>query len=91
MLKMRGRYLCSQGLLLWLWSNMKLVCYCHKYAEADIIDDLLVNNGRSSILEQITEEARNKTCQCDIYHPEKRWCLEDVRRVVDKFKKSKKI
>ena len=53
-------------------NEMKLICYCHKYTEADIRDDLLANNGHSSILEQIIAEARNKTCQCDIYHPEKR-------------------
>jgi hypothetical protein len=53
-------------------TDMKLICYCHRYTEADIRDDLLANNGLSSILEQIAEEARTKTCQCDIYHPEKR-------------------
>jgi hypothetical protein len=51
---------------------MKLTCYCHKYSELDIAEDMLANNGVSSILKQITEEARNKTCQCDTYHPEKR-------------------
>ena len=52
--------------------EMKLICYCHRYTEEDIRDDLLANNGRSFILEQIAEESRNKACQCDIYHPEKR-------------------
>lgn len=51
---------------------MKIICYCHGYTEEDIKNDLLANNGRSMILEQITQETRNKICHCDLYHPEKR-------------------
>ena len=67
---------------------MKLICYCNNYYEADIDGDFYRNNGRSTILAQITKARREKTCQCDDKHPEKRWCLQDVRRVVDKLKKA---
>lgn len=49
-----------------------LICYCFEYTEADIQNDLLENNGRSLILEQITEARKNNTCKCDVKHPEKR-------------------
>ena len=50
----------------------KLICYCYGYTETDIIADYVKNKGRSSILAQITEARKNKTCQCDDKHPEKR-------------------
>ena len=69
----------------------KLICYCYNYTEADIIADYHENNGRSSIMVKITKARKNKTCQCDDKHPEKRWCLPDVRRVVDRLKKENAI
>ena len=66
---------------------MKMICYCFGYTDADIIDDLLQNDGYSSILERIAEAKKNLTCQCDIKNPKKIWCLPDVRRVVDKANK----
>jgi hypothetical protein len=51
---------------------MKMICYCFNYTEADIIDDVIKNLGHSSILERITEEKKNLTCQCDIKNPQKR-------------------
>jgi len=51
---------------------MKLIRYCFEYTEADIITDLLENNGHSSILNQIAQARKNKTCQCDLEHPEQR-------------------
>ncbi len=65
---------------------MKLICYCHGYTEADIIADLKRNKGKSTIMEQIIEARKNNTCKCDEKHPERRWCLPDVRRVVDEAK-----
>ncbi|MFC1943878.1 hypothetical protein ACFLWO_04825 [Chloroflexota bacterium] len=50
----------------------KLICYCFKYTEADIINDFKTNSGKSSILEKITEARKSNTCQCDDKHPEKR-------------------
>lgn len=63
-----------------------LICYCFGYTETDIIKDLKQNNGTSAIMERILNEKRNGTCQCDINHPAGRWCISDVRRVVDKVK-----
>lgn len=60
----------------------KFICYCFKHTEADIIKDLK-ENGRSTILEKIIEAKRTNGCNCIENHPEKRWCLSDVRRVVD--------
>jgi hypothetical protein len=49
-----------------------MICYCNGYTEADIIEDIRINSGYSSILVKITEARENGTCQCDIKHPEKR-------------------
>ena len=50
----------------------QFVCYCFEYTEADIIRDVRINKGKSSILERIKEEKRKGTCQYEIKHPEKR-------------------
>jgi hypothetical protein len=50
----------------------KLICHCYGYTEEDIAADFKKNNGRSAILARITEARKNKTCQCDDKHPEKR-------------------
>jgi hypothetical protein len=50
----------------------KFICYCFEYTEEDIIADFRMENGKSSILEKITEARMNNTCQCDSKHPEKR-------------------
>jgi len=50
----------------------QLIYYCYEYSEEDIIADLETNNGKSLILERISEARRNNTCQCDDKHPEKR-------------------
>jgi hypothetical protein len=53
-------------------TDMKLICYCHGYTEADIIADIKRNKGKSSILQQIKEARKNNTCRCDEKHPQKR-------------------
>jgi len=49
-----------------------LICYCYEYTEADIINDFLEHNGKSTILAKIAKAKKTNICQCDIYHPEKR-------------------
>ena len=49
----------------------KLICYCFEYTESDIVADFKMN-GKSSILENISEAGLNNTCQCDDKHPENR-------------------
>ncbi|MFC1947254.1 hypothetical protein ACFLXY_04955 [Chloroflexota bacterium] len=49
----------------------KYLCYCFKYTEEDIIEDLK-NHGRSTILNKITEHKSNNTCNCEEKHPEHR-------------------
>ncbi|MDM7999037.1 MAG: hypothetical protein QUS33_03305 [Dehalococcoidia bacterium] len=50
----------------------RMICYCFRYSEADIVEDVLKNRGRSLILERVAEARRTLTCQCDDKHPEKR-------------------
>jgi hypothetical protein len=64
------------------------LCYCYGYTEADIEADMIKNNGKSSILEKIAYNQKNSLCQCELNHPEKRPCLSDVTRVVEKIKNS---
>ncbi len=47
----------------------KLVCYCFGYSEEEIIRDVLVNNGFSSVLERILNEKTKGTCHCAANHP----------------------
>ena len=50
----------------------KTICYCYNYSDEDIRSDVLQNNGRSTILEHITEEKKKGACQCKTKHPEGR-------------------
>lgn len=52
--------------------KLNLICYCFGYSEADIIDDVLKNQGHSSILDRITEAKKKQACQCEIKNPKKR-------------------
>jgi hypothetical protein len=49
-----------------------LICYCFGYSEEDIINDVVDNNGTSSILERILTEKKKGTCNCKYNHPEGR-------------------
>jgi hypothetical protein len=55
-----------------LVDSEKMVCYCYRYTEADIIADVKKNKGNSSFMPLIMESRKNNTCQCDLKHPEKR-------------------
>ena len=50
----------------------KLVCYCFNHSEAEIVQDVQQNNGRSRILEEIITEKQKGACQCSTKHPEGR-------------------
>ena len=63
----------------------KLVCYCFGYSVDDIIQDYL-KNGKSAIIEKIQTEKKFGNCQCAVKNPKGKWCLGDVRQVVDKIK-----
>lgn len=68
----------------------ELVCYCFKYTRNDIERDYL-KNGRSMILEKITSEKKAGGCDCAKKNPKGRWCLADVRQVVDRLTGKKSI
>ena len=48
------------------------ICYCFGYTDEDIAKDVLLHNGRSTILERIVAERRNNNCRCAEMHPEHR-------------------
>ena len=50
----------------------KTICYCFNYTDADIIEDVRANKGRSLILERIARAKKTGACQCETKHPEKR-------------------
>ena len=60
-----------------------LICYCFGYNSEDIEQDFL-SNGKSTIFERIMAEKQAGECQCADKNPKGRWCLSDVRQVVDK-------
>jgi len=48
------------------------ICYCFGYYDEDIIKDVLVNNGASTILERIVKEKKKGGCNCGTNHPLRR-------------------
>ena len=67
-----------------------LICYCFEYTKDEIEQDF-TKNGRSLIMEKIAAEKKAGGCDCATKNPKGRWCLSDVRQVVDQFKLSNKI
>ena len=59
-----------------------LICYCFEYTAEDIQQDYKINR-RSTIMEKIQAEKKFGNCRCSVKNPKGRWCLVDVRRVVD--------
>jgi len=62
-----------------------LICYCFEYTREDIQQDF-IKHGRSVIMEKITAEKKMGSCQCSTKNPGGKWCLPDVRQVVDNLK-----
>lgn len=50
----------------------KLICYCFGYSEEDIVGNVSINRGISSILERILNEKKKGTCNCKFNHPQGR-------------------
>jgi hypothetical protein len=46
-----------------------LICYCFEYTDDDIKNDILDNNGKSTIMEKIVAEKKAGTCQCQTKNP----------------------
>ena len=62
-----------------------LICDCFEYSVDDINHDFL-KNGKSTIMERIQMEKKFGNCRCETKSPTAKWCLGDIRRVVDKLK-----
>jgi hypothetical protein len=62
-----------------------LICYCFEYSVDDINQNYL-ENGKSTIMEKIQMEKKFGNCQCATKNPKGKWCLGDVRQVVDELK-----
>lgn len=62
----------------------ELICYCFEYSVDDINQDYL-KNGKSTIMEKIQQEKKFGNCRCATMNPKGKWCLGDVRRVVDQL------
>ncbi len=63
-----------------------LVCFCFGYTRNDIEQDY-IKNGQSAILAKIASEKKAGGCDCTNKNPKGRWCMADVRQVVDGIKK----
>ena len=60
------------------------ICYCFGYSEKDIRKDI-EQHGRSLIMERIMNEKKDGKCNCAETNPKSRWCLADVRQLVNKI------
>jgi len=49
-----------------------LICYCFGYSASNIREDVIANNGRSLILEEIAAQKKSGNCQCATLHPQGR-------------------
>ena len=47
----------------------ELVCYCFGYTANDIREDVLKNNGESTIMAKIKAEKQAGNCQCETKNP----------------------
>ncbi|MEJ5300209.1 MAG: hypothetical protein WHS38_04390 [Thermodesulforhabdaceae bacterium] len=50
----------------------KTICFCFNHKVKDIINDVLINQGQSKILEQIMASKKAGGCKCHDIHPQKR-------------------
>ena len=50
----------------------EIICYCFGYTRDDIIEDVLRNHGRSTIIERITGEKKAGNCRCKDKNPKGR-------------------
>ena len=64
------------------------VCYCFNYTEKDIRKDFL-ENGRSTIMKRIMADKKDGRCNCSQTNPKGRWCIADVRQVVENISGNK--
>lgn len=63
-----------------------LICYCFQHTVEDLEADIKVHD-KSTIMEKIMAEKKAGNCQCKTKNPKGRWCLADVRQVVDQVMK----
>ena len=68
----------------------ELICYCFQHTAEDIKKDITVH-GKSVIMAKIMEDKKAGRCQCKTKNPKGRWCLADVRQVVDRVMKKEGI
>ncbi len=57
------------------------VCYCYGYTR-DMIQDDLIQNGRSTIREIIARKTKTGSCQCEIRNPQGSCCLGEVAGII---------
>ena len=62
----------------------KQICFCFGYSEADLEQDVR-EHRKSLIMEKIMAQKKDGGCQCETLNPKGRWCLADVRQVVNKI------
>ena len=62
--------------------NQDLICYCFNYTASDIEKDF-IEKGQSTIMTRIKNEKKDGKCRCETTNPKGRWCLADVRQVVN--------
>jgi len=62
------------------------VCYCFDYTEENIRNEIK-KTGKSTAMETISENIKNKLCACEIRNPQGSCCLGNVSEVVKKYLK----
>ena len=61
-----------------------LICYCFKYTEQMITDDVAKNGGKSNIPADITAQVKAGNCFCEVTNPQGSCCLGNINQVIKK-------
>ena len=60
--------------------------YCYQAAEEQNTTTTLTEYINKTLMEKIQMEKKLGNCQCAAKNPKGKWCLSDVRQVVDKLR-----
>ena len=70
-------------------SDSTPTCYCFGYNRKDIADDV-IQNGKSTIKEEVTQYVKDNKCACELRNPQGSCCLGNIGQVAKQAQLAKK-
>jgi len=62
-------------------SNPKTVCFCFSWTK-EKIKEQIERTGYTTVLEEIKEHVKNKSCSCEVQNPKGKCCISDVKKTI---------